>query len=243
METENTLSQISKEDRALIKASEKFVESFGLAKIENQETYDLSAKILTDIKKRIYEIEYKRVEITKPINEGLRGINEFFKKPIERLQGLEGTIKNLMGVFIRQKELEAAEAQRKADEAARKEREKAEAAAAKAREKADQEFAKGNESAAAAALAKADIKEAEAAVAVAPVIVAAVNKSGLSLIGTWSAKIIDKERFIKWAVENKALEYILIDEKLLNKEAKATKGLRTWPGINIVKSQIEKMRI
>lgn len=189
------------------------------------------------------DIENKRVSITKPINESLRLINEFFKKPIERLQGLEGKIKNLMGGYIRRKELDAAEEQRKADEIARKEREKIELEAKKAREKADQEFAKGNDGKAADLLAKADLKEAEAACAVAPVIEPAVNRSGFSLVDTYTADVIDRARFIKWAVENNRLEYILTDDKLLNKEAKATKGSRQWPGVKVTKGSINKMRI
>jgi len=242
METVKNLVEISKEDRALIAASEKFIDSFGIKEIKNQEVYDTSARILTDIKTRIYDIEKKRVEIAKPIQDGLKALNDFFKRPIERLQGLETTLKRIMGDYIRRKELEAAEKQRAADEIARKEREKAEKEAAKAREKADREFAKGNESAAAAALEKADLKEAQAA-AVAPVIAPEINKSGLSLVDNWKAEVIDKKRFLAWAVEKEALEYILIDEKLLNKEAKATKGSRQWPGVKITKSQIEKMRI
>jgi len=56
---------------------------------------------------------------------------------------------------------------------------------------------------------------------------------GIATLTKYKTEVIDKNLFLTWCIQQKKLEYININESLLNKEAQATKGQRQWPGITI----------
>ena len=120
---------------------------------------------------------------------------------------------------------EAEEAERKARAAENEtERAKLQAEADKKRREAE------------AAAAKAETKEAVAQTVIAPVIEKRVDTQGNYGVERWTVQVKAKAEFVRWALEKGTLEYLEVNESLLNKEAQATKGARQWPGITVTKS-------
>jgi chromosome segregation ATPase len=110
--------------------------------ITTPDDYSAAGSQLTLIKGRLKRVEEVRTSITKPLNETLRRINDFFAAPKARLEEAERIVKRSMVDYDQKVERERREAQRKAEEAAAAERRKAEAAAAEARRKAAEEAAR-----------------------------------------------------------------------------------------------------
>jgi membrane protein involved in colicin uptake len=126
--------------------------------------YSAAGEQLTAIKGRLKRIEEVRTSITKPLNETLRKINEFFSAPKAQLEEAERTVKRTMVAYDQKVENERREAQRKADEAAAAERRRQEAAAAEARRKAQDEAARlAREAAEKRAAEEKALREAEEA--------------------------------------------------------------------------------
>lgn len=163
--------------------------------VTNPDEYALAAEELQGVKSRWAKLEEQRTAITKPINEALRAINALFKAPQDLLKRAEDIIKGKLLGYDNEQRRVAAEAQRKADEAARVLREQQEAEARRLNEEAAAAAAAavsakaaGDAAAADAAADKAQRAQAEAQVAataaqmvVAPVIAPAVVKvKGLS---------------------------------------------------------------
>lgn len=101
-------------------------------------TEDLSeaTDLVKLIKTRYKEIEGERVQMVKPFNDGVKHINERFKKMLEPLESAESEIKKKMLTF-QQEEARIAEAARK--EAERKAAEEAERLAKEAAERSPAE--------------------------------------------------------------------------------------------------------
>jgi hypothetical protein len=136
--------------------------------IDSPETYSLAADELKAIKTKANSIEEQRTSITGPINQALRAINDLFRGPASFLKSAEDTIKAKMLGYQQEQERIAAEARRKAEEAAAAERARLEAEA-RAREQAAaaerERLAREEAARAAAAKAEHDRLAAEAAAA------------------------------------------------------------------------------
>lgn len=113
--------------------------------IQNQD-HLLNANVLTkEIKTTITLIEDERKKIVKPLNDQVDDVNAYFKRFSTMLKTGETTLKGAMLKYEQDREQARLEAQRKADEEARKEREKIEAAARLQREKEEAALRKEEE--------------------------------------------------------------------------------------------------
>lgn len=129
----------SPEVRTAVTAVERLQKLTTAYLIETQEQYTLSGQYLVECKREQKRVEELRTSITGPINAGLKKINEFFAGPAVKLQTIEKDIKRGRLGYEQAQERIRAEAQRRLDEAAAKERAKADAAAAEIRRKAQVE--------------------------------------------------------------------------------------------------------
>jgi hypothetical protein len=180
--------------------------------VKTQEQYVAGADDLKRVKAAQKKLEDTRTSLTGPINESLKRINAFFRKPAEALVAFEQKIKGALGNYSAEQERIRQEEQRRADEAARREREKIEAQARKAADSGKVE--------------KAAVLEQRAATVVAPIISREPPKvSGVSMREVW-----------KFAVENPDLvprEYLSVDETKIRKVVAALKGDAKIAGVRV----------
>jgi hypothetical protein len=76
--------------------------------IQNQEDFELAGEALKWIKERWKNLEERRTRMTKPINEGLRQINDFFRPAKDPLERAEAILKSKVGAYtLAQREAQA----------------------------------------------------------------------------------------------------------------------------------------
>ena len=203
--------------------------------------YQAGSTDLQRVKSAQKRLEETRTSITGPMNAALKRVNDFFRAPTERLATIERTIKSQLVAFADEQERIRREEQRKADEAARRERERLEA---QAREKAEadrraaeaaaaagraEEAAKLAARAAAAeekAAAKVDDLAVRAATTVAPVVVRDPPKvAGVSTREVWKFEITDSAAIPR--------EYLVVDEARIRKVVQALKGDAKIAGVRV----------
>ncbi len=216
---------VEQPDDAVFKQSKKLLvmaEDFEIATPEQSIT---AAEHLRDIKALAKEVENTRKEMTVPINQGLRKINDFFRSPKEWLADAETFLKTKILKYQQDQELIAQEAQRKADEKVRKKKERLEARAAAAR-------IAGQE-------AKADKLEVDAKIAHAPVISSPAPKlKGVQTRTIWKANVTDKLELVKYVAENPSMIGLLkVDQLKLNGQARLMKEDFNIPGVDAVPEQ------
>ena len=210
--------------------------------------YAAGAADLQRVKSAQKRLEETRTGITGPMNAALKRVNDFFRAPTERLATIERTIKGQLVRFADEQERIRQEEQRKADEAARKERERLEAQAReaerKAREKADADRRAAEAAAAvgraaeaeklaarAAAIeekaaAKVDDLATRAATTVAQVVVRDPPKvAGVSTREVWRFEITDAAQIPR--------EYLVVDEARIRTVVQALKGDARIPGVRV----------
>lgn len=199
------------------------------------------------------KVEASRTSITKPMNDALKAVNALFKAPAEFLALAEAKIKSAMLTYREGEERRIADARRKADEEAMKERDRlAEIARGKereAREAADRSIKLDREALAAedrgdidtaiaardeAELHREDSETAQSAaedmalqsaIVTVPALQEAPQKvTGISSRKTYSAEVIDLSLLVAAIAGGKApIEAICADEKFLNQQARAFK--------------------
>jgi hypothetical protein len=103
--------------------------------IDNQPQYENAVALTKTIKKLANTLEDDRDTLVRPRNNEVDAINAWFKGPKSRLVALEANLKLAIGRYQDKLEQIRLDAQRKADEEARKERERIEAQARSQREK------------------------------------------------------------------------------------------------------------
>lgn len=138
--------------------------------ISTPEDYGLAAEELQAIKSRANKIDEQRTGITGPINKALKAINDLFRGPAEFLAEAERTLKTKMLAYDQEQARIAAEARRKAEEAAAAERARLAAEAQKRSDElaaqqlaAEKARAEGNDAVAAIAQAEAHRAQSELA--------------------------------------------------------------------------------
>lgn len=93
----------------LVIANEWFNETQGFV-ITSSEDQELVAGILRDVKARYKLIEEKRKEITVPLNQALKAVNDLFRPARERFEEIEKNLKEQIAGYLERKEVENAEA-------------------------------------------------------------------------------------------------------------------------------------
>ena len=134
------LPEIGENERALAVRAEDAASHLP-AVLKDQTEFETAGETLRQLQTLSNTLEDKRVELTSPLVEGKRRIDEFFRGPIARVKLAVDGVKSLMLGYTREQEaLRAAEERRlrAIEEAkAQKERARLEAIAAAEREKAD----------------------------------------------------------------------------------------------------------
>ena len=231
--------------------------------IETNPQYENAVALRNAIKKTAKDFEDERDSLVRPKNEEVKKINTWFKRPAERLAELDSQIKKLIMAYQTMIEQRRIEAQKAADELARKEREKIEAAAKAQREREEAarraeeeanaraaaaenekdraralaEAQKAKEKAEAAS-AKAAMKETIAETVVAVKIEPEISKlKGASKFVTYSATVGDKLSAIKYCIESGKLHLVELDIKTLNKMVVAEKENFSFPGVLVTKTE------
>lgn len=198
-----------------------FIRDFQIA---NQDDYALAAEELRDIKARAKTIEDQRTGITGPINKALKAINDLFRPPSEALAEAERILKNKMITWDTEQQRIAAEARRKAEEAAAQERARLAAEAAKREREAHAAAAQAQAAADAGNHVQADLlaskaQEAQAQaltvateaqlVMAAPVVQEAPKVKGLSTRTTIDYEVTELHALIKHVAEHPELVNLL----------------------------------
>lgn len=106
-----------------------------LQTIESQPQYENAVALTKTIKSLANSLESDRDALVRPRNTEVTAINSWFKVPQSKLEALEKSLKLAIGGYHAKIEQKRLEAQRKADEEARKEKERIEAQARAQREK------------------------------------------------------------------------------------------------------------
>lgn len=180
--------------------------------VTTAEQYEAGAADLRRVKGAAKRLEDTRTGITKPINDSLRRINEFFRAPAERLTRIERQIKAALSTYVVEQERQRQLEQARLEAAARKEREKLAAQAAKAE-------AAGREE-------RAAVLAERAAAVVAPVAQHAAPKvAGLSYREVWKFRVKDESQLPR--------EYLTPDLAKLDKVVQALKADTTIAGIEV----------
>jgi chromosome segregation ATPase len=105
--------------------------------IESADDYELYGARIRDLRSAEKKLDEKRKDMTRPLDEAKRTVMDWFRAPIDRLQAARSQYEDRMREWDREQERLRREAQARAEEAARKERERLakEAAEREARER------------------------------------------------------------------------------------------------------------
>ena len=174
--------------------------------------YEAAAIELKAIKGKWSEIDDSRKALKRPIDEAAKRVQAFFAQPLDFLARAESILKRKMLDFQQEQDRLRREEQRKADEAARRERERIEAQAAKA--------------SAAGRTERAAVLETRAATVVAPVIQREAPKvAGLSTRDVWRFEVTDEALVPR--------EYLSVDERKIRGVVNSLKGSARIPGVRV----------
>lgn len=245
----NAPAEITPEAIEEAEAAEKQLAEAQSFTVATAEDYSNAADYVKQLTGQRNKIEEMRTTMKAPALETCRRIDAFFKTPKERLERAISAVKAVMVTYNDEQERIRQEEQRKAAEAARKERERLAQEAAKkeeaARKKREAEEEKARKLEEAGRLAEAEAKrEAAEAAEVAKVREAELAReaadqipdapvvhheqpktAGVHTTKTWTFEIVDESKVPD--------EYKIIDEKAIRGVVKATKGKMQIPGIRI----------
>lgn len=173
------------------------------------------AELLRKIKTHAKDLNEKRLEITRPIDESKSRVMSMFRPIEDKLKNAENIIKRGILAWEAKIAEENRRLQAEADKAAREAEERARAALVV---KAETAIAEGKPE-----LAVAYVEKAEAVV-VAPVNVAVERRaSGISIPKIWKYRIVDPKLIPD--------EFWILDEAKIGKVVKAMKATTNIPGI------------
>jgi len=199
--------------REVTAETQAIVTMAGTYQVTTADQYTAAGQELTRIAGAQKKLEAVRMAITRPMDAAKKAVLDFFREPEAKLETAKNTIKRAMIAYDNEQRRIAEENQRKADEAARKERERLEEKARKAAESGKVE--------------KAAQLEARAQTVVAPVVSREPPKvSGIKYLDQWKFEVTDPAKVPR--------EYLMVDESKIRKVVQALKsdtkieGVRVW---------------
>ena len=205
---------------AMLKKAEAIV-------ILNQSQYESANDVMKVVKTKYKELDTKRKEITKPLDQAKNAVMDLFRQPLELLKQAEATIKKLMIDYADEQDRLRREEQRKLEAKARAEEDRKRK---ELEERAKKWAAKGKEG-----KAEELLEQAEEVEVVAPVVAPKVEKvAGLSYQTNWKFKITDVDKIPR--------EYMAPDEVKLGRMATAMKGIVKVAGVEFYSVKIAKTR-
>lgn len=146
--------EISKRAASSLKIAENY-------EITNQQMFEFAADDLKSIKSLMKRVEEQRTSQVGPLNTEVKRINAEYKEPMNWLESAEQILKGKILLYTQEQERIAAEAQRKADEAARQERARIEAEQRAQQAEAQRQAQEAAQAEAAKRKAEADAAEAQ----------------------------------------------------------------------------------
>ena len=189
--------------------------------VDSQEKYELAGGAVRRTAALAKEMDAKRKEMTKPLDDAKKRIMDFFRGPLETLDQAGKVIERKMLAWKAEQDRIRREAEAAAAEAQRKEREKLQ-------RQADAAAKKGQEEKAAA------LQAAAQAAPVAPVIAVPEAKAdGISTRAVWKWEVVDRNAIPR--------EFLIVDEKTVGAVVRARggdtniAGIRVWAEETIVK--------
>ena len=218
--------EITSEARALVSQAEHDLTTLESFTITSPVEFQQSADLLKLVKSRYNEIESKRKELVKPIDDAKKGLQDFFNPPLLRLKNAEMHIKSAITNWQNQERLRVAEQERKLRELALKEQQRIDGealtAATEAHQKGDSAFAE-------------EILNNVPQVGI-PAIVSPDNKAqGISMRDNWKYRVIDANLIPR--------DYMMPDDKLLTSIAKAKHDGMKIPGVEFYNEPIVSARV
>lgn len=187
------------------------------------------------VKAREWEKNLKAAqnELTKPLNTQLDEIRDQFREPMIALDNLKDILRKALARYDDEQTQKRLDAQREADEVARKERNRLAAEADKKANSSMDNLVKGDE--------KTALKEARESVALseiattikAPEIKPVPKLNGIKFRETWPVEVIDKKILITHLLTTDQVHLLEIDTGTLTKMSNAAKGKMTMPGLKI----------
>lgn len=196
--------------------------------ILNQDQFEGANSVLNVVKAKYKELDSKRKEITKPLDQAKKAVMDLFREPLEILSKAKSVIDRVMITYTDEQDRIRREEQRKAELKAKAEEDrKRKDLEARAKKWAD----KGNDAKAEELQEQAEDVHVETAV-----VASKVDKvAGLSYQTIWKFKIVDSDKIPR--------VYLMPDEVKLKKFATAMKGAVPIPGIEFYSEKIQKSRI
>lgn len=244
-----------------------FLDGAKIQKIENDLQLQNVVELTKSVKDIAKTIEQHRDSLVRPKNDEVKEINAYFKPAQARLDELERNCKAVVATYQKEVEQKRIEAQRKADEAARKERERIEAEARAIREKEEAELRKAAEARKAALNAeseaerirlqkeaeraeakaetlnqKAEMKQSVAETVVAPIVQTVQKANGFSTVKKYRGEINDLKAFVKYCIESDQMNFIQVDEGAIDRVLQATKGAMKFPGVAVIETEETRVR-
>jgi exonuclease VII large subunit len=199
------------------------VTSAGGVAITTPEQLEDANGCLIKIKEKIKELDEDRKDLTRPIDGLKKKIMDKYKPWLDKLDQAKGVLTKAIMAYTDEQEKKRRELQdklqREADEKARKEQERLQA-------RADKWEEKGNTDKAEALREKADEVVPDAV----PVVLTMPTPKGLSYRDNWKAVVVD--------INMVPREYMIPDQKALDKIMQATKGTVKIPGIKAVNEKV-----
>lgn len=185
----------------------------GNVTVTTAEQMETAAAILRDVKALQKDADAAQKAVTQPLEAQKKSAIAWFRDRItSKLDAAENVLKRAILAYQAEQDRIRREAQRAADEAARKERERIERQAAAAAKKGQDE--------------KAEQLAERAQTIVAPVVQTEAPKvSGVSTRDLWKWEITDPAAIPR--------EYLAIDEVKIGKVVRALKGDTTIPGVRV----------
>jgi len=249
---------LSQEVLAEAQAAEQALAAAKAYNVTTADDYRTAGEELKSLTARAKRLEDMRVNLKAPALEQCRRIDEFFRAPQQFIEDAKMAIKRALGVYDTQQRKLREEAERKAEEIARRERERLRAEAAaieemvrKKREEAEAkalalEEAGKHERADAALraaeqsqalkLAQADALWRAADTVTAPAIhIDQPQVAGLSSSERWHAEVTDLKALIQSVAEGTTpISALQADMKVLNQMARALKSNMNYPGVRAI---------
>jgi hypothetical protein len=189
---------------------------YDVIKISDQSEYDQAGKEMQGVKANLEEMEGFQLDLTKPLNDDLKRVRDFFRIPLSYLDAAKKSISAARVSYTQKMEEKRQEDERKLRELARKEEEKKKAAlearALKAEEKGKEEKAE-------------ELREQAKEVFVpVPIIESRVEKTaGIGRRKDWKYRILDSMAIPR--------DFLCVDEKKIGQYARTMKEMAKCPGV------------
>jgi hypothetical protein len=212
---------IPKNDQKDIQNLVNMVEEYQNFEVATVNDCQEAANILGRAKTRFSDLEARRKEITKPLDDAKKSVMDLFRPATDALASLERIMKPKIAAFQHKQEQLRRQEQAAADEKARKERERLEKRAEAAREKGQEEKAAALE------------EKAFTTVAAAPA-TPEVSVTGVSMRKVWKAEVTDVKQLCALIASGEIPPSVIeFKQAELNRLASTWQNSKQFPGLRI----------